>query len=266
MDRARKAETVAPALELRDSADTEHRRASAAEQRSAPSSPCPWRTPDRTGSPPRPAAPPRLGGLESARRAERRLTELLDERAGLDRQERADEEVREDAEAWLAGWEATRTALQDRIATAQQAATRAGELAARRDTARHRLAAARTRDRLTRDAEAAAEQADAAREQALAARQHWLDLKEQRLGGIAAELAAGLTDGAPCAVCGATEHPAPPAGSPDTSTARPRNAPSPPTSTPRTGAPKRTSGSAPYGRSWPPRARAPGHPGRPARP
>ncbi|NEA83857.1 hypothetical protein G3I30_33500, partial [Actinospica acidiphila] len=53
------------------------------------------------------------------------------------------------------------------------------------------------------------QQAGAAREQALAARQHWLDLKEQRLSGIAAELAAGLTDGDPCAVCGATEHPAP---------------------------------------------------------
>ncbi|MFE0319299.1 SbcC/MukB-like Walker B domain-containing protein, partial [Streptomyces albogriseolus] len=159
--------------------------------------------------PPPPRSAEELGGLESARRAERRLAELLDARAGLERQERADEEVREDAEAWLADWEATRTALQDRIATAQQAATRAGELAARRDTARHRLEAARTRDRLTRDAETAAEQAGAAREQALAARQHWLDLKEQRLGGIAAELAAGLTDGTPCAVCGATEHPAP---------------------------------------------------------
>ncbi|MYS72858.1 SMC family ATPase, partial [Streptomyces sp. SID5926] len=49
----------------------------------------------------------------------------------------------------------------------------------------------------------------AAAEEAVEARAHWLDLKEQRLHGIAAELAANLTDGAPCAVCGATEHPAP---------------------------------------------------------
>ncbi|MGX1682860.1 AAA family ATPase, partial [Streptomyces althioticus] len=210
MDRARKAGTVAPALELRDSADAEHRRAAAAEQRARALLPASLADagPDGLAAAARRAAE-ELGGLESARRMERRLTELLDERAGLDRQERADEEVREDAEAWLADWETTRTALQERIAHAQQAATRAGELAARRDTARARLEAARTRDRLTRDAEAAAEQAGAAREEALAARQHWLDLKEQRLGGIAAELAAGLTDGAPCAVCGATEHPAP---------------------------------------------------------
>ncbi|MEU0684282.1 SMC family ATPase [Streptomyces albogriseolus] len=210
MERARKAETVAPALELRDSADAEHRRAAAAEERARALLPASLADagPDGLAAAARRAAE-ELGGLESARRAERRLAELLDERAGLERQERADEEVREDAEAWLADWEASRTALQDRIATAQQAATRAGELAARRDTARHRLEAARTRDRLIRDAETAAEQAGAAREEALAARQHWLDLKEQRLGGIAAELAAGLTDGTPCAVCGAIEHPAP---------------------------------------------------------
>ncbi|MFI9469144.1 AAA family ATPase [Streptomyces sp. NPDC052492] len=210
MERARKAETVAPALDLRDSADAEHRRAADAEVQARALLPAFLADAgvDGLAAAARRAAE-ELGGLESARRAERRLAELLDERADLDRQERADEEVREDTETWLADWEATRTALQDRIASAQQAAARAGELAGQRDTARRRLEAARTRDRLTRDAGTAAEQARAAREQALVARQHWLDLKEQRLNGIAAELAAGLSDGAPCAVCGATEHPAP---------------------------------------------------------
>ncbi|MFJ9042519.1 AAA family ATPase [Streptomyces sp. NPDC102347] len=210
MERARKAETVAPALDLRDSADAEHRRAADAEAQARALLPAFLADAgvDGLAAAARRAAE-ELGGLESARRAERRLAELLDERADLDRQERADEEVREDTETWLADWEATRTALQDRIASAQQAAARAGELAGQRDTARRRLEAARTRDRLTRDAGTAAEQARAAREQALVARQHWLDLKEQRLNGIAAELAAGLSDGAPCAVCGATEHPAP---------------------------------------------------------
>jgi exonuclease SbcC len=41
------------------------------------------------------------------------------------------------------------------------------------------------------------------------ARQHRLDLRERRLGGMAAELAAGLAEGEGCPVCGATEHPVP---------------------------------------------------------
>ncbi|CAL9628195.1 SMC family ATPase [Streptomyces sp. Tu 3180] len=210
MERARKAEAVAPALELRDAADAEHRRAAAAEAHARALLPASFADEGAAGL----AAAARraaeeLGGLESARRAERRLAELLEERAGLERQERADEEVLHDAESWLADWEGTRAGLQDRIESARQAGTRAGELAVQRDPARRRLDAARTRDRLAEDAERAAEQVRTAREQALRAKQHWLDLKEQRLGGIAAELAAGLTDGAPCAVCGATEHPAP---------------------------------------------------------
>ncbi|MFD6326527.1 AAA family ATPase [Streptomyces sp. NPDC058442] len=210
LDRSRKAETVAPALELRESADAEHRRAADAEADARALLPPALRDAGAAGL----AAAARrateeLGGLESARRAERRLTELLEERARLDRQERADDDALDESEAWLTGWEETRAGLQGRIESAQEAAARTGELAVQRDTAHKRLTAARLRDRLAEDAEDAAEQARAARERALEAKQHWLDLKEQRLAGIAAELAAGLTDGDPCAVCGATEHPAP---------------------------------------------------------
>ncbi|MFC9139450.1 AAA family ATPase [Streptomyces rochei] len=210
MERGRKAEAVAPALELRDAADAEHRRAVDTEAQARALLPQDLADAGATGL----AAAARraaeeLGGLDAARRAERRLAELTEERAGLDRQERADEEALHEAEGWLAGWEQTRDRLQARVEDAQEAATRAEQLAVQRDPARRRLAAARERDRLTHDTEETARRALDAAERAVEARAHWLDLKEQRLSGIAAELAADLTDGTPCAVCGATEHPAP---------------------------------------------------------
>ncbi|WP_171113084.1 SMC family ATPase [Streptomyces sp. Z423-1] len=210
MERARKAEAVAPALELREAADAEHRAAAAAEARARAALPASLAEAGAAGL----AAAARrtaeeLGGLDSARRAERRLADVRAERAGLDRQERADEEVLHEAEVWLAGWEATRAGLQDRIDAAQEAASQAEQLAVRREPVQKRLGAARMRDQLAGDTEQAQQQALASGERALQARAHWLDLKEQRLNGIAAELAAGLRDGEPCAVCGATEHPAP---------------------------------------------------------
>ncbi|POX59921.1 SMC family ATPase [Streptomyces sp. Ru62] len=210
MERARKAEAVAPALELRDATEAEHRRAAAAEAHARGLLPDSYADAGASGL----AAAARraaeeLGGLDAARRAERRLAELAEERAGLDRQERADEDVLREAEAWLADWDGIRAALQTRVDSAQEAATRAEQLAVQRAPMRRRLDAARTRDQLAADLEQAQEQARAARQRALDARAHWLDVKEQRLNGIAAELAAHLTDGEPCAVCGATEHPAP---------------------------------------------------------
>ncbi|MGW3410711.1 AAA family ATPase [Streptomyces sp. NPDC000888] len=210
MERARKAEAVAPALDLRDAAETEHRRASAEEARARAALP---ETFLGAGAPGLAAAARKaaeeLGGLESARRAERKLAELAAESADLDSQERADEEVLQDAESWLATWEATRTAGEARIESAQEAATRAEQLAVQRDPAQARLRAARQRDAFARDTDDTQARALASRERATDARAHWLDLKEQRLKGIAAELAAGLVDGEPCAVCGGTEHPAP---------------------------------------------------------
>ncbi|MFF3244037.1 AAA family ATPase [Streptomyces sp. NPDC002870] len=208
--RARKAELVEPALRLRDDAEREHRRASADRERA------------RAGLPPelaeagaeQLAALERklredLGGLEAARRAERRSSEITGERADLDRQARADEDILADAAGWLAGWETVRRAHQDRIAAAHDAATRAEHLAGRLDPARRRLRAARERDRLAARTEQLDDQLHAAREHANTARESWLDLKERRLRGIAAELATGLVRGEPCAVCGSADHPAP---------------------------------------------------------
>ncbi|MEU1040168.1 SMC family ATPase [Streptomyces sp. NPDC005907] len=210
MERGRKAEAVAPALDLRDSTEAEHRRAAAREARARELLPETFAGAGAAGlAVAARKAAEELGGLESARRAEQRLAGLVAERDTLDRQERADEDVLQDAASWLAGWDATRAARQADIEHAQDAATRAEQLAVQREPARRRLDAARRRDRFARDTDDAQEQALASRERATEARAHWLDLKEQRLNNIAAELAAHLTDGAPCAVCGATEHPAP---------------------------------------------------------
>ncbi|MEU1293345.1 SMC family ATPase [Streptomyces sp. NPDC005840] len=210
MERARKAEAVAPALELRDAADAEHRAADGAQEQARAQLPPRFADSGAAGL----AAAARraaeeLGSLDSARRAEQRLAELGSERARLDRQERADEEALQDADAWLAGWEERRAALESAVESAQQAATLAERLAVRRDPARSRLAAARQRDRLAGEAREEEQAVRAATDDAAAARTAWLDVREQRLKGIAAELAARLTDGEPCAVCGATAHPAP---------------------------------------------------------
>ncbi|MFJ4468679.1 AAA family ATPase [Streptomyces sp. NPDC089424] len=210
MERGRKAEAVAPALELRESAEAEHRTAAAAESRARAALPEGFGDEGATGL----AAAARrtveeLGGLDSARRAERRLADVRAERTELDREERADADLLHEAETWLTGWEATRADHQGRVDAAQEAASRAEQLAVRREPVQRRLAAARMRDQLASDTERAQEQALASGRRALTARTHWLDLKEQRLSGIAAELAAGLREGEACAVCGATEHPAP---------------------------------------------------------
>ncbi|MER6183246.1 SMC family ATPase [Streptomyces sp. NPDC001652] len=210
MERARKAEAVAPALELREAADAEHAGADVAQARARALLPETFAGAGAAGL----AAAARraaeeLGGLESARRGEQRLAELVAERAGLDRQERADEDVLQEAEAWLAGWETIRAGLQSRIDSAQEAATRAEQLGAQREPAQKRLNAARMRDQLAGDTDTIADRVRLAQEEALAAKAHWLDVKEQRLNGIAAELAAQLADGEPCAVCGSADHPAP---------------------------------------------------------
>ncbi|WP_372343173.1 AAA family ATPase [Streptomyces sp. KL116D] len=150
-----------------------------------------------------------LGGLDAARRAERRLAGLAQERTGLDREERADTDLLDEAEQWLTQWDTRRAELQARVDGAQDATTRAEHLAGQLEPALRQARAAVERDRLAARADAAGAEALTAREDAARAHEHWLGLKEQRLRGIAAELAEGLVDGAPCTVCGATEHPAP---------------------------------------------------------
>ncbi|NWF30549.1 SMC family ATPase [Streptomyces sp. PKU-EA00015] len=210
LERARKADLVGPALRLRDEAERAHRAAGAERERTRRGLPADLAEAgaeqllgrERT-------LRQELGGLESARRAEQRSADIARERADLDRQARADEEMLEEATAWLAEWEGLRRSRLDRIAAAQEAATRAEQLAGRLGPARDRLGAACERDELTARAERAEIRLRTLHEGANRAKAAWLDLKERRLLGIAAELASQLTPGQPCAVCGSESHPAP---------------------------------------------------------
>ncbi|MFF8959898.1 AAA family ATPase [Streptomyces sp. NPDC014894] len=210
LETARRADRVAPALRLRDDAERERR--TAADRYARLRDRLPADLAD-AGAEHLAEVERRLrqdlGGLEAARGAERRADEITRERAELDREARADDDVRQDAEGWLAGWDALRHGHRERIAAAQDAATRAEHLAGRLEPARLRLRAARERDRLTAEAAEAGARLSAARDTAAEARESWLDLKERRLLGMAAELAASLTPGEPCGVCGSADHPAP---------------------------------------------------------
>ncbi|MEV6572738.1 SMC family ATPase [Streptomyces sp. NPDC051577] len=210
LDRARRGALVAPALELRGAAAGAHLTAARAESLARAELPPALA---EAGTEQLAAVEQRLreelGAVGAAQRAEQRSAEIGRERATLDRESRdADEQHQESAE-WLARWEATRTALVARVDAAQQAATLAEQLAGKLEPARMHLSAARRRDALAADAEAASGDLLAVREESTAARERWLELKESRLRGIAAELAAALVTGEPCTVCGSAEHPEP---------------------------------------------------------
>ncbi|MFJ6795498.1 AAA family ATPase [Streptomyces sp. NPDC091268] len=210
LDRARRGALVAPALELRGAAAAGHMAAAHAESLARAELPAALAD---AGVEQLAAVEQRLredlGALGAAHRAEQRSAAIGRERAMLEREVRAAEEEHQESAEWLGRWEATRAALAERVDAAQQAATLAEQLAGKLEPARLHLAAARRRDELDAAAERASGELLTVREESTAAREGWLELKEARLRGIAAELAEALVAGEPCTVCGAEEHPAP---------------------------------------------------------
>ncbi|MFF8816079.1 AAA family ATPase [Streptomyces pactum] len=210
LERARAADAVAPALELRAAAERDHLAATAAERQARD------RLPAELADAPADRLAERerglreeLGRLAAARRAEERAAALTAEIDALDRDARADEETVREAAEWLAGWEPARAAHQRRIEAADSAAVRAEHLGGRLEPLARRLAAAEEYDKLGVRLRHAEEDEVRAGQAANDARAAWLDVKERRLRGIAAELAAQLRPGTPCAVCGSTGHPRP---------------------------------------------------------
>ncbi len=113
------------------------------------------------------------------------------------------------AEDAMAGWPGRLLAQEGSVDAAASAAARlpgVTSAVARRRTALEAARRAASLETVLTDRRVAA---DAARAGWLDAREHWNDLRTQRLDGMAAELAAALTDGSACAVCGSLEHPAP---------------------------------------------------------
>ncbi|UUY46722.1 SMC family ATPase [Streptomyces yangpuensis] len=210
LDGARRGALVAPALELRGAAGSAHLAAAHAETTARAELPPPLR---EAGAEQLATVEQRLreelGALGAAHRTEQRSAEIGRERADLERESRAAEEQRQESAEWLERWEETRSALQERVDAAQQAATLAEQLAGRLEPARMNLNAARRRDEFAADAERAERELLDLREESAAARERWLELKEARLRGIAAELAEALVAGEACTVCGSADHPAP---------------------------------------------------------
>ncbi|SEK93296.1 AAA family ATPase [Nonomuraea pusilla] len=77
------------------------------------------------------------------------------------------------------------------------------------EQARATLDAVRRRDALAAEAESSAAALQVLVDRAQELRERWLDIRQARIDGMAAELARDLAEGRPCAVCGSESHPRP---------------------------------------------------------
>ena len=128
-----------------------------------------------------------------AARVTRTLSRLAEERTGLD--QRCTTIPGQVAEL--------RTRLTEQVTLAAEAET----LVAAEQAATERLDAARRVTSLRADLEDAGERLRASTDVAQRLRQRYQDLREARISGMAAELAASLAVGESCPVCGSADHP-----------------------------------------------------------
>jgi DNA repair protein SbcC/Rad50 len=149
------------------------------------------------------------GALDALVAVEQRLAVADAELATLER--RADQAAAR-ARTSAASLEAAagrRASLDAAAQAARDAAARAERLTAEALATRERAGRAVERDRLAAELSGAQDRRRRAVDAEQESHAAWLELRERRLAGMAAELAADLRPGEPCTVCGATEHPAP---------------------------------------------------------
>ncbi|MFF4123583.1 AAA family ATPase [Microbispora rosea] len=165
------------------------------------------------------AAAASLPGLTAARDTALRLRQVTGQAALLDAElaRLAEDEAR--ARAAQAELPELLAGAEERLRGLRDMAARVPGLEAAAQMAGERLEATRLRDALTADLEQAEHDRRAAVDLAQERRDRLQEVRQARIDGMAAELAAGLVTGAPCAVCGATEHPSPAAPAGRTATA-----------------------------------------------
>ncbi|SDX49657.1 exonuclease SbcC [Modestobacter sp. DSM 44400] len=152
---------------------------------------------------------PEVHRAEELRRRADQLAVAIDE---LDRRA-------ERGAADLAGWPARLAEHEAAIAAARDAASRLPGLSAAVSAAEVAAEAAQAAEQLTAEVSLTRTADQDAREVVLDARDELGRLRSARLDGMAAELAAQLTEGADCPVCGSTEHPRPATAAPSAVTA-----------------------------------------------
>jgi exonuclease SbcC len=210
LERARRAEVVAPLLTLHQQAQLTQRRLETAEQQARAALPAisAYTDAELLASAEH-ATREELGGLRALLPAEEQFH-------GNERARRRLEAERDDAEAqqaeaaeWLEQWPALREQAAAELDRAKLATARAEQLDGRLAEVRRRCEAAERADALGNRLSAFEQRELTLRESAVQAHERWLELRERRLQGMAAELAARLAEGEACPVCGSAEHPAP---------------------------------------------------------